>query len=82
MSGETDESRKSLDENLRKSLYSVIRNHELPYVDQKRRYGEGKLRIGQPVTLSEDIFSMAFISMLKDEYISLFVDVETSELVS
>jgi hypothetical protein len=39
------------------------------------------LRIGQPLGLSEDIYCMAYISMLKSEHITLFMDIETGAFV-
>jgi len=49
---------------------------------QRRKYGEGEIRLGFPIELSPDIYCLAFVSMLKNEYIADFMDVLTGKLTS
>jgi hypothetical protein len=44
-----------------------------------RKYGEGSLRMGTAVELSEDIYCITYLSMLRADYISLYLDVETGQ---
>lgn len=47
----------------------------------KRKYGEGSLRMGTAVELSEDIYCITYLSMLRADYISLYLDIETGMVI-
>jgi len=49
---------------------------------QRRKYGEGEMRLGFPIEIAPDIYSLAFVSMLKNEHIINFIDVLTGKLTS
>lgn len=44
-------------------------------MNRKRAYGEGEIRIGIPLFLSEDIYSMGFISQLRDDIMRDVLDI-------
>lgn len=41
----------------------------MPYTEIPRRYGDGELRIGEYLNLNEDIYSLGFASLIKNETI-------------
>ena len=41
-------------------------NH-LPYMQQKRKYGEGEIRINTSLSFSEDIYALCFVMQVRDE---------------
>ena len=42
-------------------------NNTVPYSKQKRGYGEGLLRIGTSINLTENIYTLAFMAELNNE---------------
>ena len=44
-------------------------DHNIPYTEQPRAYGDGELRIGTYLALNEDIYSLGFASMLRNEIV-------------
>jgi hypothetical protein len=46
-----------------------------------RAYGAGDVRIGTKLVMDEDIYSLAFVSMLSDECITPHFNVITGELI-
>jgi hypothetical protein len=54
----------------------------LPYLEKVRAYGAGDVRIGTKLDMDEDIYSLAFVSMLSDECITPYFDVITGELIN
>lgn len=50
------------------------------YVKRKRMYGEGEVRIESTITLSEDIYSIGFISQMRDDIMVKFLDISTGNL--
>ena len=60
-----------------KQILNDIYNAEQPYPERKRRYGEGSLRIGSSVGLSEDIYCITYLSMMNADHISVFINIET-----
>jgi len=48
---------------------------------QRRKYGEGEIRLGFPIKLNADIYSLSFVCMLQNEHISNFIDVLTGKLI-
>lgn len=54
----------------------MLRGERLePYIFQKRKYGGGELRIGDPVKLSDSIYHYGFALSLTDDHINKFMDV-------
>jgi len=49
---------------------------------QRRKYGEGEMRLGFPIEINQDIYCLAYVSMLKYEHITNFIDVLTGKLSS
>ena len=47
-------------------------NNTLPYSKQKRDHGEGNLRLGKCLSLAENIYTLAFISEIKNEEIDFY----------
>ena len=47
----------------------------------KRKYGEVSLRMGSPVELSEDIYCITYLSMLRADHISLYIDIATGMVI-
>lgn len=45
-----------------------------------RGYGEGELRIGKSIYLSNDIYSIGFISMIRDNLMDEYYDINKSKL--
>jgi len=52
----------------------------LPYILQRRKYGEGEVRLGYPIKLNPDVYSLAFVMMLKNKHITDFINVLTGKL--
>ena len=66
-----------------KAVLQLIRQDKfIPYLEQTRKYGEGDLRIGKPLALRYDLFSLAFISQLSNELIVSKLDYGRSDLIS
>jgi hypothetical protein len=42
---------------------------------RKRTYGEGEVRIGNNIELSDDIYSIGFISLMRDDIMVKFLDI-------
>ena len=42
---------------------------------RKRTYGEGEVRIGKNFELSDDIYSIGFISLMRDDIMVKFLDI-------
>ena len=64
-------------EKLTDEILFQVENRQLPYPQQKRRHGEGLCRIGTPVQISEDIYTLSFLSQLKEKVIAMYVDVKS-----
>jgi len=63
-----------------KQILNDYYNKSKAYVDRTRRYGEGSLRIGSGVELSEDIYCITYLSMLRADHISVYLNIETGQL--
>ena len=50
-------------------------------MEKVRAYGAGDVRIGTKLVMDEDIYSLAFVSMLSDECITPHFNVITGELI-
>ena len=44
-------------------------DHNLTYTELPRKFGDGELRIGEYLNLNEDIYSLGFASLVKNEII-------------
>jgi hypothetical protein len=53
----------------------------LPYLEQKRLYGEGEVRIGNRLTLGDDIYCTGFIAYLSDDILKKTLNIMTGELI-
>lgn len=66
-----------------KALRKVIQelnNDDCKYLTRTRVYGEGEVRIGEQLTLNEDIYSIGFISQLRDDIMKKYLDITTGKL--
>ena len=45
--------------------------HDIPYSKLPRGYGEGELRLGTYLILSEDVYSLGFVSLLRNEIVDV-----------
>jgi len=50
------------------------------YLLKRRAYGQGEVRINTFVVVSEDIYSLGFVTQLNDEIINKYFDVMKGEL--
>ena len=54
----------------------LLRGERLePYIFQKRKYGEGELRIGDSILLSDSIYHYGYAISLQDDHINKFMDI-------
>lgn len=58
-----------------------LRNDEAGYMGRKRAYGEGEIRIGKALYLSEDIYSMGFMSQIRDDVMTKYLDIQSGKLI-
>ena len=58
-----------------------MQNDKSDYLTRTRTYGEGDVRIGKTIYLDEDVYSIGFICLLKDEIIKEFLDITTGKSV-
>lgn len=58
-----------------------LQNDETGYMARKRAYGEGEIRIGRALFLSEDIYSMGFMSQIRDDVMTKYLDIQTGKLL-
>ncbi len=59
-----------------------LKQEKLPYLEKVRAYGAGDVRIGTKLRMDEDIYSLAFVSLLSDDCINPYFDVITGELIN
>jgi len=52
------------------------------YLLKRRAYGQGDVRINTFVVVSEDIYSLGFVTQLNDEIINKYFDVMKGELIN
>lgn len=48
---------------------------------RKRIYGEGEIRIGKSLYLSEDIYSMGFMAQIRDDIMTKYLNIQTGKLI-
>jgi len=51
----------------------------LQYTQRPRLYGDGEIRIGTYLSLNEDIYSLGFASMVRNELIDKVILKESAE---
>ncbi len=56
----------------------MVENYD--YMLANRGYGEGERRIGKNIYLSNDIYSIGFISMIRDNLMEEFYDINKTSL--
>jgi len=70
------------DEKRRQNMaITELRNDEVGYMGRKRAYGEGEIRISKALFLSEDIYSMGFMSQIRDDIMTKYLDIQTGKLI-
>ena len=66
-------------ENLDSSFIDENDNN-VPYTKLPRKYGDGELRLGTYLTLNEDVYSLGFASLIKNELIDkVLLEVDEQE---
>lgn len=66
---------------MRKAIVE-LNNDDCPsYLNRTRTYGEGECRIGECLTLNDDIYSIGFISQLRDDIMKKYLDISTGKIV-
>ena len=51
-----------------------------PYCEQKRESGSGPIRIGTQLELSEDVYSMLFVSTMDHKYVYYHMEVANKDV--
>lgn len=46
-----------------------------------REYGSGEIRIGECLTLQEDIYSIGFICQIRDDIMKKYLDITTGQAI-
>lgn len=62
-------------------ILKTIRSVKGPYINQKRRYGEGERRLGQHLELRRGIYSFAFFLQMNDEKLAEHIDLLSGKLI-
>lgn len=57
-----------------------IEDDQVGYIQQQRLYGDGRLRIGDKIELSPELYTLLFISAFKHSEIEKYIDVVSGEL--
>lgn len=57
-----------------------FKNTALTYMNQKRFYGEGEIRINTSVEVNDDIYCTGFMAYLSDKIIRKTIDIRSGEL--
>lgn len=75
--GETE----ARDEATTKRAILELTNDENSYLNRVRIYGEGEVRIGKSIYLHDDIYSIGFISQLRDDVMKKYLNISTGKLL-
>ena len=80
---DTQQSDKTEDERrwVKRALIELT-NDDNSYMDRVRQYGEGEKRIGQTISLNDDIYSIGFISKLSDAVMKRYLNITTGKLIT
>lgn len=65
---------------LKKAILELT-NDDHDYMTRTRTYGEGEIRIGTSIYLCDDIYSIGFVSQLRDDIMSKYLNITTGKLV-
>ena len=65
------------DKRLQNMVVTELRNYQANYMNRKRAYGEGEIITGKSLYLSEDIYSLGFMSQLRDDVKTKYLDIKT-----
>ena len=57
-----------------------IQEHAVPYVLQKRTYGEGEIRLGSSIELEQSIYCYAYALCICNDDITEFMDLLTGKV--
>lgn len=66
---------KDTQDKIRLQIVNEILLTTVPYCEQRRKFGDGYRRIGKSIQLGENIFSLAFVSLAKDQILHENFDV-------
>lgn len=58
-----------------RQILEEIQNEDKAYIERQRKYGEGSLRMGTAVELTEDIYCITYLSMLRADHIAIFLNI-------
>lgn len=67
---------------MKKAIKEEHAAEETEYLVRDRGYGQGEVRINTFIELNEDIYSLGFVSQLKDDILVNYFDVMKGELIN
>jgi len=67
---------------MKKAIKAENDEEETDYLSRDRGYGQGDVRINTFIELNEDIYSLGFVSQLKDDILVNYYDVMKGELIN
>jgi hypothetical protein len=67
----------SQEDQIRNQALTDLINDESSYLSRTRTYGEGEVRVGLTLNLNDDIYSIGFISQIRDDVMKRFLDITT-----
>lgn len=59
----------------------LLTQDDKKYMKRVRTYGEGEIRIGHAIYLCDDIYSIGFISQLRDDIMRQYLNISTGKLI-
>jgi len=59
----------------------LLTQDDKKYMSRTRTYGEGEIRIGTAIYLCDDIYSIGFISQLRDDIMQKHLNILTGKLI-
>ncbi len=62
-------------------ILQTLRSLKVPYIKQKRKYGEGERRLGQHLELRQGIYSFAFVLQMNDEKLAKHIDLLKGKVI-
>lgn len=72
---------KTGDANFTKKAILLLTQDSKNYMKRIRTYGEGEIRINQAIYLHDDIYSIGFVSQLRDDIMKKYLNISTGKLV-
>jgi hypothetical protein len=67
---------------MKKKIKEEEEAEETEYLVRDRGYGQGDVRINTFIELNEDIYSLGFVTQLKDDILVQYYDVMKGELIN